>query len=522
MSSSGTSPSAVTASLAKDRLGVFSVIMFAMTAAAPLLVVGGLVTEGWALTGVTGLPLAFIVIGITLAVFSVGYVAMARHVTNAGAFYSYIARGGTKSLGVGASFVALLAYNLLQIGLYGAFGVFAQGFFAQKLNWDYKWWVYALVAWIVVALMGALRVDINGRILAVLLAVEVAVVLIFDIVDVAHPHGGSVSLSAFAPNHLFVTGVGAAFALAVTAFTGFEAAPVFSEESRHARKTIPAATYLALGVMGVLYALTSWAITVADGANNVVSDAQKPGASLIFDVAGRFLGGNSFIINLGNVLLLTSVFAALISFHNSVTRYSFSLGREGVLPRALGRTRPRSGAPFVASVVQSVLALIVIVVYSIAGWDPLSELFFWLGTTGGVGILILLVATSISVIKFFAKDHGGETVWTRVIAPVIATIALAYVLYETLSGYADLLGVVPGTSTYKMRWILPSLFLVVAIIGVLWALVLKSRQPEVYNAIGLGAVAGADAAALGGFIPDQRVGGSNEAKEESTSGAFGQ
>ena len=61
MSSSGTSPSAVTASLAKDRLGVFSVIMFAMTAAAPLLVVGGLVTEGWALTGVTGLPLAFVV-----------------------------------------------------------------------------------------------------------------------------------------------------------------------------------------------------------------------------------------------------------------------------------------------------------------------------------------------------------------------------------------------------------------------------------------------------------------------------
>ena len=41
---------------------------------------------------------------------------------------------------------------------------------------------------------------------------------------------------------------------------------------------------------------------------------------------------------------------------------------------------------------QTVLALIVIVVYAIAGWDPLSKLFFWLGTTGGFGILILLIA----------------------------------------------------------------------------------------------------------------------------------
>ncbi|HEY2792287.1 MAG TPA: amino acid permease, partial [Micromonosporaceae bacterium] len=119
MSTPVQTPSVVTASLAKDRLGVFSVIMFAMTAAAPLLVVGGLVTTGWAATGVVGMPLAFVVIGIALAIFSVGYVAMARHVTNAGAFYSYIARGGSKSLGVGASFVAVLAYNMLQIGLYG-------------------------------------------------------------------------------------------------------------------------------------------------------------------------------------------------------------------------------------------------------------------------------------------------------------------------------------------------------------------------------------------------------------------
>jgi amino acid transporter len=486
MSSPVQTPSVVNASLAKYRLGVFSVIMFAMTAAAPLLVVGGLVTSGWAATGIVGLPLAFILIGIALAIFSVGYVAMARHVTNAGAFYSYIAQGGSKSLGVGASFVAVLAYNLLQIGLYGAFGVFAQGFLTEKLGWNFHWWAYALVAWLVVALMGALRVDINSRILAILLAVEVLVVIIFDVVDLAHPHGGKVSLTTLAPHHLFVTGVGAAFAIAVTAFTGFEAAPVFSEESRHAKRTVPAATYLAIGVMGILYVVTSWSIAVADGAGNVVNDARASQSSLIFDVAGRVLGANSFIVNLGNVLLLTSVFAALVSFHNSVTRYSFALGRERVLPSALGRTRPRSGAPLVASLTQTVIALIVIVLYAVEGWDPLFKLFFWLGTTGGFGILILLVATSLSVIKFFARDHGGESFWTRIIAPIIAVLVLGYVAFETLNGYGLLL----DSPKSAARWILPSLYVVAALAGIIWAFVLRSSQPGVYAAIGLGANAG--------------------------------
>jgi len=44
-------------------------------------------------------------------------------------------------------------------------------------------------------------------------------------------------------------------------------------------------------------------------------------------------------IPLGIVLALfaTSLFAALLSFHNAVARYAFALGREGMLPSVLGR-----------------------------------------------------------------------------------------------------------------------------------------------------------------------------------------
>jgi amino acid transporter len=507
--SSMASPSAVSASLAKDRLGVFSVIMFAMTAAAPLLVVSGLVVGGWAGPGIVGLPLAFVVLGIVLAVFAAGYVAMARHITNAGAFYSYIAQGTNRALGVAASLIALLAYNMLQVGIYGFFGVIGQGLLAEKLNWNVSWWVVALVGWLLVAIMGALRVDINSKVIGVLLAIEIVFVVIYDIVAVGKPEGGSVSFSAFEPKNLFVAGVGAAFALVVTAFTGFEAAPVFAEEAKHVRKTIPAATYLALAVMGVIYAITSWATTVTIGPDKVVDAARNDSSFLFFDTVGRLFNGGT--ADLALLLLFTSLFAAAVSFHNSVARYSFALGREGVLPRVLGTTNARTGAPLVSSLVQTVIGLLTIAVYAIAGWDPTTKLFFWLGTTGGFGILILLIGTSIAAILYFAKDNRGESIWSRLIAPALATIALLYVFWETANSFSNLLGV---KSSDAIAWILPGLYAVMFVIGILWALYLRSARPEVYNAIGLGARAVTGVIPSGdAYVVSQRTASENAAQD---------
>src|SRR5438874_4964285 len=95
-----TKSSNVAMALAANRLGVPSVMVFVMSAATPLTVVAGVVTTGYAITGQIGIPFAFVVIGAVLALFCVGFVAMAPHVANAGAFYAYISRGLSRPLGV--------------------------------------------------------------------------------------------------------------------------------------------------------------------------------------------------------------------------------------------------------------------------------------------------------------------------------------------------------------------------------------------------------------------------------------
>ena len=65
------------------------------------------------------------------------------------------------------------------------------------------------------------------------------------------------------------------------------------------------------------------------------------------------------------VLILTGSFACAMAFHNVAMRYFYAMGREGILPRALGRTHPTHQSPYVASVVQTVFAVALVLAWGI-------------------------------------------------------------------------------------------------------------------------------------------------------------
>lgn len=467
--------------LARDRLGVPAVLFFVLASVAPLTVAAGVIPTAYLTTGLTGIPAAFLAIAVVLALFAAGYVAMTRHITNSGAFYAFVAQGLGRTAGVAAALVALLSYTFLQVGLYGAFGPGAAAEAASHLHTHAAWWVWALGAWAVIAVLGLLRVDITGRVLGVLLTAEIVVVFAEAVLGLAHPAGGRLSFAALSPAHLTSAGFGTFGVLAVVAvlgFVGFEQAPVLGEEARRAHRTVPAATYLALGLIALMYAGVSWAMAVHYGNGQVVAAATKQGPGLLFG-----LGGSGGLSQAAQWLFLTSLFAAALAFHNVIWRYMYALGRENVLPAVLGRTGGNS-IPKTASLVQSGTALAVIVVYAVAGWDPMTRLFFWLGTTGGFGIIVLLAATAVAVIAFFARDHRGEPAWRRLVAPALATILLVGIAVLAAMHYAVLLGVPPGDTA---AWALPASYAVIAVLGAGWGLALRARRPRVWDRIGSGA-----------------------------------
>src|SRR5262249_24519064 len=153
--------------------------------------------------------------------------------------------------------------------------------------------------------------------------------------------------------------------------------------------------------------------------------------------------------------------------------------RERVLPGFLGRTGVRSMAPTFASLTQSAAGLVVIAVYAISGADPLVKLFYWFGTVGGFGGLLLITSTSISLIGVLSRHPAGETLWQRLIAPILASAGLVVIVYLILHNFAGLLGVDPAS---RLRYAFPALFAVLAVAGLVWALILRTGRPQVYAA----------------------------------------
>jgi amino acid transporter len=466
--------------LARDRLGIPSVLAFILAGVAPLTVVAGVIPSAYATTGLIGIPAAFLVIAVTLALFATGYMAMARHITNAGAFYAFIARGLGRIPGTAAALVALLAYSFLQVALYGAFGPAAASLAAAHLGVHAPWWEWALGAWAVITVLGLLRVDIAGKVLGALTAVEIVVIVAEAISGLASPAAGHLSVATLSPSALTSAGFGTFGVLAVVAvlgFTGFEQAPVLAEEAKHPRRTIPVTTYLALGAIGVVYAGSAWAMAAHAGAGHVVAAARSEGPGLLFGL------GDGALSQAAQWLFLTSLFAAMLAFHNCVWRYAFALGREGVLPGVLSRTASNN-IPKTASLAQSATALAVIAGFALAGAQPMQDLFFDLGTTGGFGILLLYALTSVAVIAFFARNPGTESAWGRLIAPALAAVLLTGIAGLAVMHYSTLMGVAPGSAA---AWALPASYAAAALAGLGLALIIKIRRPQVYQTIGLGA-----------------------------------
>jgi amino acid transporter len=464
------------------RPGVASVVRFVLSAAAPLTVVAGVVPTGYGTVQSLGLPFGLAVMTVVLAVFSVGYLAMSRHITNAGTFYPYVSNGLGRPLGIGAAAVALLAYNALQIGLYGLIGSAVTTLLGQWFDVNVAWWVIALAAWLLVTIMGVRRVNLNGKVLAGLVAAEILVIAAFDVTDLTQPTG-PVAFDTLLPHNLFAgSAAGAVLVLAFLGLTGFESAVVFAEEGRRPRRTVAVATYLSLALIGIIGTVSAWAMSVATGPGTIVAASQNTGPATVFQLAADRLP--AAVVDIGAALFVTSVLAAMIALHNTIARYTFALGREGVLPAAFRRIGRRSGAPVTGSLVQSGLALVVIVGYAVSGLDPVRELFFWVSTGGAFGLLVLVALTSVAVFVFFLRRGSLENVWRRTVAPAGSALVLIAVIYLAVVGYDKLLGVAPD---HPLRWLIPLVYLIVALLGIGWGRLLRDRRPEAYQAIGLGA-----------------------------------
>ena len=160
-----------------------------------------------------------------------------------------------------------------------------------------------------------------------------------------------------------------------------------------------------------------------------------------------------------SVFVITSMFAAALAFHNGISRYLFTLGRDGVLPSGLSAVHPRTHAPHVASVTQTVSMLVLITPFIIAGADPVATLFFWGSGVAVVGIVALYALTSAAAFWYFRSHREQDSrVWHTRVAPLLSVVAMIGTLALVLANIDTLVGATAGPTTVLLLT-LPAAFL---------------------------------------------------------------
>ncbi|MEP7089969.1 MAG: APC family permease [Nocardioidaceae bacterium] len=429
------------------QLGTGAIVFMVMAAAAPLTVIGGNVPLSVAVGNGVGAPVGFIIAAVVLLLFAVGFVTMTPFVKEAGAFFSYVTVGLGSRAGLGTAFVALVAYTAIQVGIYGYMGWAANDLVTYLGGPEISWWVYSFVTVGIVAVLGYRHIELSSKVLGVALALEISIMVALDVAIFVRGGADGPVLSTFAPSNVFDPGIGVAVLFALTGFIGFEATAVFRDEARDPERTIPRATYLAVTIIGVFYAISSWALVTDAGAARAVAVAQRTldgTGNMMLDAAASNLGTG--LRNVMNILLITSLFACVLSFHNVIARYQFNLSNKGVFPSRLGEMNPRHGAPSFSSVIQTVSATLLLVVFVVVGLDPLVGVFGSMAGVATVGMVLLMTLTSVAALVFFARRpelSDSRRLATRII-PAVAVVGLLASLWLVISNFDLVTGSGPG------------------------------------------------------------------------------
>ncbi len=490
--------------LKRGRLGIFGIVFFVVAASAPLVGMTGAVPVAMLAGNGAAAPGAYLAVGLVLLLFSVGYTAMSSRVTNTGAFFAYVGRGLGTNAGVASAFASIVAYLTIQLAIYGFFGGLVAGEMAGRFQINLPWYVWAVIAWMIVTGLSLLSVDVGAKVLGVLIVLEVLSLFFTAVVILVSggPEGMNFGAS-FSPDQIFLGGfaggAGIAIAFAFASFIGFEATAIYGEESTNPKKVVPVATYWAIGIITTLFAIVSFAMVTGMGSSKIMDEVVSRSAvegvplanpaGVLFSLTDQYVG--SWMTQLMSILVISSLFAGLLAFQNANSRYFFALGRGGVLPQRFGMTN-KSGAPAAGVILTSVVALLVILGFAIAGLDGIANLFFWMSAVAVIAIIFVEILVSIAIVVYFSKE-GGENVWRSKIAPIASAIALAVGLYLLMSRFNLLAGTVPEgvdpslpESAWQLNtlgWVLVLSPFVAALIGYIYATVNKKENASLVKDI---------------------------------------
>ncbi|HTR95870.1 MAG TPA: APC family permease [Trebonia sp.] len=428
------------------------------------------------LTAGVAAPLTIIVAGIAIALLGNTLSEFSRAHPSTGGFISYVGKtfGGTSAVTTallcGAGYIVAISSVLAICG----------GYISMVLNYYFGWnvpWVIFSVIFTAGAMYMMFRgVAVSTKLAGLFFGFEMLVLIVVSVAAIIK-NGGHLSAVPFEPSHITngFSGLAAGFPLAVYLFIGWENSAALAEETGEPRRNVPRAVFLSIALMVVGYVLYAYA-TATDFKYNVtaLSGAAIPFINVSHNIAA-WLSMFAWIAG------ITSTLGVLISAVNSQARLIFNAGREGLLPRWLGRVHPVRRTPVNAMSAFVAIATVIIAVWALLhliGGDSgsMSALNFFVesSTMGTILVLVVYFLSNLALPFYYRKFRPQEfNVVKHAVLPILGMIAIGVPVYYLVK---------PGQPT-PYDWF-PYAALGVVVVSVLYAFFLSRRDPGLGERVG--------------------------------------
>ncbi|HHY67843.1 MAG TPA: APC family permease [Alicyclobacillus sp.] len=414
-------------------------------------------------------PLSFLIAGLGSLALAYVVVLFTRRMSHAGYVYAYVRQGFGPTVGFVSGWIYAFSVALFVPMTMSGVAMWTSQLL-ESAGIAVHWFMIYIVGLVILffASYFDIRLSTRGQLVFAFLSMFVILILSVMIVAKGGAHGNSMGPFSVGNSPQGWGGIFYGLIYAMTSYIGFESAAVLAEETLDPKRTIPRSIYATVLIGLVFYLFNTYAISIGFGTDQGAKWAQDsaPLSTLALQYSGKLL---NVLISLAAIL---SALLVSLACHNATTRVMYAMGRDGALPRIMGRTHAVHKTPHVAIVVDLIVALLLGGIVGFASGPSTSYGFF--GGTGSIGVILIYLVMSLAGIAYFRRAYGGEfSVLKHVVVPLVSFVVFALAMYGSVWP-------VPAPPYNLM----PYVILAWLVIGAIVVGVLKSRDPQKVDKLG--------------------------------------
>jgi amino acid transporter len=365
-------------------------------------------------SGGSATPLALVVIAAVMAGIALGYRRLGARYPNAGSSYTWVRAAFGPAAGAYAAWVLIVGNVFATVATAVPAGAYTIALFAP--DHPPSAWEDAAVGtgWVLLAgalLLAGLRP--TARTAGALVAIELVVLAATAAASLAHPLVPQAAAAAPPP----WGGLVGALVIGIWMIDGWEVSASAAEEAATAPSGPGLGGLVGLGISAAILTVCTAAFLRV---GTTAGFSEHEGDAMAYVASALGGAGWSRIVTL---TVLVSLAASLQATLVYLTRSFFAMGRDGMLPQALGRLDPRA-QPATAVVLLTALGAAGTLASGLSSGIRSAFAFILSGTSVFLGLLFVLSAAA--AVRLFAGERAGR--FDGAVAPGIAALALAGIL----------------------------------------------------------------------------------------------